>query len=149
MQLLPVVDEHARTVAAPPERTWEALVAVLGGMPAVPGPLASAWGLEHRDRRGDWARPTAGDTVPGFAVAQAEPPRTLTLRGRHRFSRYEFRFTLVPAGPGRTELSALTAAAFPGVLGGGYRLFVIGSGGHAVVVRRLLGQVARRAERPA
>lgn len=153
MEPLPLVDEHVRVVAAPPDRTWRALVVVVGGMPDVPGPLASAWDLEHAGRRGDWSRPAPGDTVPGFAVAEVDPPRTLTLRGRHRFSRYEVRFTVEPAGiaeradPGRTEVRARTAAVFPGPLGWGYRLAVVGSGGHAVVVRRLLTRIARQAER--
>jgi hypothetical protein len=149
VETLPLVDDHARVVAAPPERTWAAVVAVVGGVPAVPGPLASAWGLEQPVRHGDWSRPAPGDAVPGFAVAQVDPPRTLALRGRHRFSRYELRFTLEPAGPGGTRVHARTAAAFPGVLGRGYRLAVIGSGGHALVVRRLLARVAQRAERAA
>ncbi len=148
MEPLPVVDEHAREVAASPERTWRALVAVLGGgAGSLPGPLASAWGLEHSVRRGDWAHPGPGATIPGFAVTEADPPRTLTLRGRHRFSRYELRFTLEPVPPGRTEVHARTAAVFPGVLGGGYRLLVIGSGGHVLVVHGLLSRVAHRAER--
>ncbi len=148
MEPLPVVDEHARGLAASPERTWRALVAVLGGgAAALPGPLASAWGLEHPARHGDWARPAPGDTIPGFAVTQADPPRTLTLRGRHRFSRYELRFTLEPVSPERTEVHARTAAVFPGVLGGAYRLLVIRSGGHVLVVRGLLARIAQRAER--
>jgi hypothetical protein len=146
---LPVVDEHVHVVAAPPQRTWDAVVAVVGGTPTVPGALAAAWGLEHRARRGDWAGPTPGDTVPGFGVAQADPPWTLTLDGSHRFSRYEIRFALEPVDAGHTRLRARTAAAFPGPLGLGYRLLVIGSGGHGVVVRRMLARVARRAERGA
>lgn len=89
-----------------------------------------------------------GDAVPGFAVAEADPPRTLVLRGSHRFSRYELRFSLMPVEPGRTELHARTAAEFPGLLGRGYRLAVISSGGHVLAVRHLLGRVAGRAERP-
>ena len=49
--------------------------------------------------------------------------------------------------PDRTELRARTDAVFPGPLGWGYRLLVIGSGGHAVAVNRMLARVARRAER--
>jgi hypothetical protein len=72
----------------------------------------------------------------------------LTLRGGHRFSRYEFRFTLDNVGPGRVALHAHTSAAFPGPLGRIYQALVIGTGGHAVAVRRLPEKVARRAERP-
>lgn len=149
MEPLPPIDDHVRAVAASPERTWEALVAVVGGgVPAVPAALASMWGLDQPVRRGDWRRPAPGDTVPGFAVAEVDPPRTLTLRGRHRFSRYEVEFTLSPTGSDGTELHARTAAVFPGLIGRAYRLAVIGSGGHVLVVRGLLARVAQRAERP-
>jgi hypothetical protein len=40
-------------------------------------------------------------------------------------------------------VSAQTRAAFRGVLGRIYRAAVIGSGGHRLVTRRLLRQVAR------
>jgi hypothetical protein len=114
----------------------------------VPQPLAVAWGLEPRTRTGDWDHPQVGSTIPGFAVAEVDPPRMLTLRGRHRFSRYEFRFALDDTGPGRVEQHAHTSAAFPRPHGRIYRALVIGTGGHAVAVRRLLENVARRAERP-
>ena len=150
MEPLPFVDEHVCPVAASPERTWDALVAIVsGGAREVPGPLAAAWGLEHPSRSGDWDGPAPGSTVAGFAVAEADRPRALTLRGGHRFSRYEARFTLVPASDGRTELHARTDAAFPGLPGTVYRTLVIGSGGHALVVKGLLARVARRAERTA
>ena len=115
---LPEIDVHDRPVAASPDRAWRALVTVLAGtFWDVPQPLAVAWGLEPRtrDRRLDHLR--VGSTIPGFAVAEIEPPRMLTLRGGHRFSRYEFRFTLDDAGPGRVALHAHTSAAFPGPLG--------------------------------
>lgn len=139
MESLPFVDDHARVIAAEPDRTWQALVAVLGGFPALPGLLTSVWGLDPPSGNG-WADPAPGDAVAGFAVAETDPPRTLVLRGRHRFSCYEVRFTLSPVGFGRTELHARTAAAFPGLLGRGYRLAVISSGGHVLAVRRLLAR---------
>jgi hypothetical protein len=146
---LPEVDVHARPVTASPDRAWRALVAVLAGtFRDVPQPLAVARGLEPRTRTDDWDHPRVGSTIPGFAVAEIEPPRMLTLRGGHRFSRYEFRFTLDDVGPARVALRAHTSAAFPGPLGRIYRALVIGTGGHAVAVRRLLAKVARRAERP-
>ena len=147
VERLPEIDDHARLVAAPPDRTWDALVAVLAGpVAALPRPLTWAWDLEPRARTG-WDEPAPGSTIPGFVVAESAPPRLLTLRGRHRFSRYEIRFILEPAAPGAVELHARTAAAFPGLPGKTYRALVIGSGGHALVVRRLLARVAERAER--
>ena len=41
------------------------------------------------------------------------------------------------------RLRARTHAAFPGILGRLYRAAVIGSGGHRLMTRRLLRQVAR------
>lgn len=148
MEDLPHVDEHGRRIAASADVTWAALLAVLGRATArVPAPLAAVWGLDPAAGRGDRFRPAVGDAIPGFAVVAVEPPQMLTLRGRHRFSRYELRFTLAGAAAGATLLSAHTSAAFPGSLGRVYRTLVIGSGGHVLVTRRLLEQVARRAER--
>jgi hypothetical protein len=76
--------------------------------------------------------------VPGFRVVEAESGRRLALRGRHRFSNYALTFVL-----DGDRLRAQTHATFPGVLGWLYRAAVIGSGGHRLVTRRLLRQVAR------
>jgi hypothetical protein len=46
-------------------------------------------------------------------------------------------------------LRALTFAAFPGVHGKAYRALVIGSGGHRIVVRRMLKRVAAAVHPPA
>jgi hypothetical protein len=149
VERLPEIDDHVRLVAASRDRAWRALLAVLARtFRELPRPLTAAWGLEPRTRSGDWDDPVIGSTIPGFEVAEIDPPRVLTLRGQHRFSRYEFRFTLEDAEPGRVELHARTSAEFPGMLGRTYRALVIGTGGHAVAVRRLLAEVARRAEQP-
>lgn len=142
---LPLVDEHRVLIAAPADVVWRALAVqvprfadagafarLLGAVPA----RAAGQGLAE------------GVTLPGFAVAEAVPGRRLRLAGRHRFSRYALVLTLTEA-PGGTTLSARTDAAFPGPLGAAYRLVVIGSGAHAVFVRRLLRDVRRRAERRA
>ncbi|HSS75303.1 MAG TPA: hypothetical protein VLV54_01030 [Thermoanaerobaculia bacterium] len=71
---------------------------------------------------------------------------TLALRGRHRFSRYELAFDVAP-NPDGVTLSARTSAVFPGIAGRAYRALVIGSGGHQIIVRRMLEQIARSAER--
>ena len=86
-----------------------------------------------------------GSTVPGFRVVTAEPPRLVVVAGRHRFSRYGIVFRVEPAAAG-CRVRAETRAVFPGPHGALYRLAVIGSRGHVLVTRRLLGQVARRAE---
>lgn len=147
MNRLPYVDEHSRQIAAPAEEVWPALLDTLRqGLPYVPGWLAAAWGLDHRSRSGSWEQDVAvGDTLPGFAAAEIEPGRVLTLRGRHRFSDYELRFELEPFAAGGTVLRAITHAAFPGLKGRLYRALVIESGGHRIAVGRILGAVGSRA----
>jgi hypothetical protein len=146
---LPFVDEIGTEVAAPPDRVWAALGPVLtasfaGGAAPL---LARALGCAHTERSP--AGPdglAAGATMPGFAVAEAAAGRRLALEGRHRYARYALVLVLRPVAADRCLLSAQTWAAFPGAAGRAYRALVIGTGGHAVVVRRLLGTVRRRAE---
>ena len=82
--------------------------------------------------------------MPGFRVVEVERPHRVALAGRHRFSRYSLTFELEEVGGG-TRISAETRAEFPGLLGWGYRQAVIGSGGHRLVVRRMLRRIAGRA----
>jgi hypothetical protein len=106
-------------------------------------------GLRDTARSGDWDGAVAvGDSLPGFHVVDSAPPRQLTLRGSHRFARYALRFELDAASPDSVAVHATTFAEFPGVLGRLYRALVIGSGGHRVVVQRMLASIARRALRP-
>ncbi|KOG32297.1 hypothetical protein [Streptomyces resistomycificus] len=144
---LPHVDEHTTLVAADADAVWRGLGEVLdqafsGGRPAGYARLVGC-----ADRTASGPRPPAeGSTVPGFRVASAAPGRELVLVGRHRFSTYALVFRLDAAGSGRTRLRAETRARFPGPAGRLYRLLVIGTGGHAVGVRRLLSAVRRRTE---
>jgi hypothetical protein len=136
-------------VDASPEQVWRALLATLRPLGAgLPHLVIRAWGLEPGARHGDWdPDPTVGDTIVVFGVAGVDPPRSLTLRGRHRFSRYELRFEITEGSAGRAVLHAHTSAVFPGLAGSAYRALVIGTGGHRVAVRRLLAAVARRTGR--
>lgn len=144
MEPLPFIDDLALPIAAPAAEVWSALLRTLGKVNA-PGWLMRAWGLHDTGRRGDWSREVSvGDSIPGFAVADCAAGRHLVLRGGHRFSRYQLRFELEPAGEG-VVVHAITHAAFPGLLGRIYRACVIGTGGHRIVGRRLLATVARRA----
>ena len=86
------------------------------------------------------------ETLAGFRVASADPPRRLALEGRHRFSRYSLTFEIEPAGDG-SRVRAVTHAEFPGLRGTLYRAAVVGTGGHRIVTRRILKSIARRAER--
>ncbi|MFF5171522.1 SRPBCC family protein [Micromonospora sp. NPDC000089] len=142
---LPFVDEHRTLVAAPADVVWRALAVQVPRFAAAEN-FARLVGAVPSRAAGDVL--TEGATLPGFAVAEADPGRRLRLAGRHRFSRYALTLSLTPAAGG-TTLSARTDAAFPGPLGAAYRLMVIGSGAHAVLVRRLLRDVRRRAERRA
>jgi hypothetical protein len=144
------IDEHTMLIDASPDRVWDALVVTVGQLFAdLPGWLAGVWGLEPPARSGAWdAAVAVGDTVPGFILDELEGARVLALRGRHRFSDYELRFELDRRSEDGTRLRAISSADFPGMKGRLYRLLVIGTGGHRVAVRRLLGTVARRAARP-
>jgi hypothetical protein len=147
---LPAVDEHATAVAAGAGDVWAALLDTLDRASTRPGaaPYARAVGADERTAAGP--RPLAvGSTLPGFRVTAAVPATELVLTGRHRFSDYAFVFRLEPIAPGRTLLRAETRADFPGAAGAGYRLLVVGSGGHARAVRRLLATVRRRSEQRA
>jgi Polyketide cyclase / dehydrase and lipid transport len=147
MEQLPYIDEHRIHIDAEPTAVWDALVSVLRAqVGAVPGPLARAWALSPRHRRGDWtATPLAGNSIPGFEVVEVDPSRRLALRGRHRFSRYALVFELEPADADACSLRAQSWAEFPGVSGAAYRALVVGTRGHRLAVRRLLRNVARGA----
>lgn len=148
MQQLPYIDEHSVIVGAPRERVWGALVSTLhGGLASsTPTSLRRLLHLVPAESRGDWRDdPRVDDALPGFSVTEASAPERLALSGRHRFSNYALVFELDADGAGTCTLRAQTWAEFPGVTGRAYRALVIGSGGHRLVVRRLLREVAHRA----
>jgi hypothetical protein len=117
MKELPHIDEHSTQIPAATDRVWAALTE-------------------------STRRLAAG---PGFSIAEVRAGERIALRGRHPFSRYELVFELEELGPERSRLRAVTNAAFPGPHGCAYRALVIGSGGHRVVVRRMLRAIGRRA----
>jgi len=144
---LPYIDDHVKEIHASAEQVWHGLLSTLRRFPSVPARLASAWGLEPSTRTGGWSSGVAvGDAITGFAVAEVEPLRLLTLRGTHRFSEYELRFELELSTSGGICLHARSSAAFPHLKGRIYRALVIGSRGHRVGVRRILAHVQRQAE---
>jgi hypothetical protein len=148
MERLPYIDEHSITIGATREHVWGILTSALRkdlGRTA-PASLTRLLGLAPAEPRGGWrGTPALGDSLPGFEVTEARPPERLALHGRHRFSRYALIFELDAIESARCILRAQTWAEFPGLSGRAYRAFVIGSGGHRLVVRRLLHNVARRA----
>jgi hypothetical protein len=146
MGALPHVDEHSVQIEAGPDATWEAVLRVAEGSFGSAGTVASLLGCTETAAAGP--RPlAAGSAFPGFRVEVAERPRKLALAGSHRFSHYALIFRLDDLGGGRTRLRAETRAAFPGLKGSVYRALVIGTRGHVLATRRLLGAAKRRAEK--
>jgi hypothetical protein len=149
MERLPYIDAYGVEVPAGADATWQALVREARNTLGATGDhwLARALGVTPADATGAWSPDLEpGVTLPGFAVERVQPAELLSLRGGHRFSRYRLDFELVAVEPGRTHVWARTWAEFPGLAGAAYRALVIGSGGHRLVVRRMLGTVARRAQ---
>jgi hypothetical protein len=145
---LPHIDEHSLMIAAGPAIAWEALLKVVDGSfgSAATGRVAGLLGCA--DTAASGPRPlSTGSALPGFHVEVAERPRELALVGGHRFSDYALIFRLDEQPVERTLIRAETRAVFPGFKGSVYRAMVIGTRGHVLVTRRLLGAVKRRAER--
>ncbi|WP_338117123.1 hypothetical protein [Streptomyces viridochromogenes] len=82
---------------------------------------------------------------PAFRLVTAVPGKELAFGGSHRFSTYALIFRLEEAGVDRTRVRAETRADFPGWTGRLYRLLVIGTGGHAWVIRRMARKVGEDA----
>lgn len=145
---LPRVDEHATTIDAGVDEVWRALLETLdAGFARAPASVYARL-VGCRDHTSSGPRPLVeGSTLPGFRVVSARPGAELVLAGRHRFSSYALIFRLDDIGAHRSRLRAETRATFPGPGGAVYRLLVIGTGGHAVAVGRMLAKVQRRARR--
>jgi len=140
---LPFLDEHREQVDVPADVAWTALVGVLRRRLGGAGTLARVLGCDPVDGTPGFSG-RVGETLPGFRVVDAEPGRRLTLRGKHRFARYALTFLI-----DGNQLCARSEAAFPGIHGRLYRALLMGTGGHRLVTRGLLRQVARAAGRPA
>ncbi len=145
---LPWIDEHGTEIDAPASVVWPALLRTVERMGASGTAPRYARAVGCADTQAGGPRPLeVGSTVPGFHVVELAPERSLTLAGSHRFSNYALVFRLEPLGGRRTRLVAETRAEFPGFAGGAYRVAVIGTRMHVLVVRRVLRGVAHRAER--
>jgi len=145
---LPYVDEHSIEIGADPETTWEAALRVVDGSFASTRSSTVARLLGCADVEVSGPRPlVVGSTFPGFHVETVERPWKLGLGGSHRFSRYALTLRVDALGEGRSRLRAETRAEFPGLEGRAYRALVIGTRGHVLLLRRLLGAARRRAER--
>jgi hypothetical protein len=128
---LPFIDDHRVIVRAPTQQTWDAVSKLARRLAERPAPrrFVTLWQLEPPS---------------GFAITSSSSER-IVLVGRHRFARYELAFELRPTDNG-VEVSGRTSAEFPGAAGRLYRALVIGSGGHGVAVRAMLGRMRQAAE---
>ncbi len=147
LENLPEIDEHGTLIHAPPERVWEALLAVLprSFSGRLTGRVAEKLGCAETELRGEPG--TIGSTFPGFICARSVEPAMLALEGRHRFSRYALLFRLEPTKDNKTLLRAETRALFRGWKGRVYRTLVIRTRGHVLAVNSILRGVRKRAER--
>jgi hypothetical protein len=145
---LPFIDEFDTVVEAPRSLVFAALARTAGRSFEAPGGRAftALLGCEHRGSSYT-VPPLVGQETNGFQVAEVDEPARLVLQGRHRFAAYRLSFTIDDLGLGRSRLRARTDARFPGLKGAMYRGLVIGSGGHALIAKRLLRVIARKAER--
>ncbi|WP_031486092.1 hypothetical protein [Streptomyces bicolor] len=143
---LPFVDAHTTVMAADPDAVWRAIAETVDRSFRNRPTAFVARMLDCADRTASGPRPPAeGSAIPGFHVVSAVPGRELALAGSHRFSTYALIFRLEEAGEGHTRVRAETWGAFPGPAGRIYRLLVIGTGGHAIVVRHMLKKVREHA----
>ncbi len=148
MDDLPYIDEHHVIARAGAAEVWAALIAMMRGQAGsrIPAMMSPVWGLDPARATGDWSLPVGtDDAAPGFGVVEAIAERRLALRGSHRFSTYALDFDLAEVEDG-VRLTATSWGEFPGLHGRAYRALVIGSGGHRLVVRRMITRIARRAE---
>ena len=142
----PRIDEHEIEIAAPPARVWPAVVEAISRTTSGRASDAIAGALGCEPRRPSGHPPEVGSAIVGFRVARAKEPSELALEGSHRFSRYALVFRIDDLGKGRARVRAESLAEFPGAKGRVYRALVIGTRGHVLAVRRILGTVRRRAE---
>lgn len=149
LEQLPPIDEHAIEIDAPAEAAWAALFPTLERALTRPASMrfAKLIGCEVTEVSGDRRHP--GGTLPGFTVSRSIAPVMLVLIGEHRFADYAlvFRIDLLPGQ--RSRVRAETRASFPGRAGRLYKLAVIGTRSHVLVVRSMLRAIKRRAERGA
>ncbi len=145
---LPLIDEFDTLVDASASQVFLAVGRTLGRSVEGRGARVLAGLLGCVNRGTSYTvPPVEGQEANGFRVVRVTSPKLLVLEGRHRFATYRLTFSVDPLAETRSQLRARTDAIFPGALGALYRALVIGSGGHEIVVRRVLAAIVRNAER--
>jgi hypothetical protein len=145
---LPFIDEFETVVEAPARAVYLAAAQRMARGLEGPGVRAFAALLKCAHRGTSYTIPPAeGQETNGFVVARVDEPRALVLEGEHRFATYRLSFFVDLLTDSRSRLRARTEAVFPGFWGGVYRILVIGSSGHEVIVKRMLGAISRQAIR--
>jgi hypothetical protein len=145
---LPFIDELEAVVEAPAAAVYLAVAKRMARGLEAPGARAFAALLKCAHRGASYTvPPIEGQETNGFVVARADEPRALVLEGQHRFATYRLSFFVDPLTERRSCLRARTEAVFPGFGGAVYRELVIGSSGHAILVKRMLTAISREAIR--
>jgi hypothetical protein len=143
---LPYIDEHEISVNVPASVAWTAAVAAFGRLTTRPALRIFAKAIQCRPDHAIGAAVTVGEALPGFLVTRCEVPREWSLEGEHLFSRYAVTFRIASVDSEHCRVAAQSSAEFPGLHGKIYRTIVIGSGGHAIGVRRILRSIKTEAE---
>jgi len=144
---LPFIDEHVTSVAASTDTVWQALLDGLDRRFSRWPATVYARVVGCVDVAASGPRPLVeGSSLPGFRVVTIVPLTEIVLEGRHRFSTYRLTFRVDQVSSSESRLRAESRASFPGVAGEAYRRVVIATGGHAILVRRLLSGVRRASE---
>jgi len=144
---LPFVDEHVTSVAASADTVWQVLLDNLDRQFSRVSATVYTRFVGCAEVAASGPRPLVeGSSVPGFRVVTIVPLTEIVLEGRHRFSTYRLTFRVDQRSSTESRLRAETRASFPGIAGECYRRVVIASGGHAILVRRLMSGVRRKAE---
>lgn len=147
LEKLPPIDEHQIDIDAPAEVAWAALFPTLEK--SFNSRFARRYAVRveagETEEHGDLHHP--GGTLPGFTVTRSIAPVMLALAGKHRFAQYAvvFRIDLLPGQRSRVRIE--TRADFIGARGRIYRVGVLGTRFHVIVVSRMLRSIRRRAER--
>jgi hypothetical protein len=141
-----LIDVRSVEVGASSVRCWRGVIDVMSRSADGPGARVFVAGIGCADRGSIGEPDEVGAAFPGFHVVRSEPPFLWGLEGSHRFSTYSLEFRVGSAGAARSTVQAESRARFHGLPGTLYRTAIIGTGGHAFSVGRVLARVKAAAE---